>query len=226
VTLSRYVARRREELGLLTREVSISQTHLAGAEAEVDFGEFYATIAGLVVKCWMFVMRLSHSGKAFHVRHPSPGGVPGGPRVGLRVLREACRAGSGMTTSNPPKSGSSGAVTAPSPSGSPRCAATTYLLPAALRAPHHVIRALERDIRVRPQRNHAETPSPHKPDALTPMAKALGPPPYVPSRSNRTVGGRSHLSGWNTDFRPWIFEGGPSDQQQHDGDRCHRGARA
>jgi len=24
-------------------------------------------IAGLVVKCWMFVMRLSHSGKAFHV---------------------------------------------------------------------------------------------------------------------------------------------------------------
>ncbi len=210
----------------MTREVSISQTHLAGAEAEVDFGEFYATIAGLVVKCWMFVMRLSHSGKAFHVRHPSPGGVPGGPRVGLRVLREACRAGSGMTTSNPPKSGSSGAVTAPSPSGSPRCAATTYLLPAALRAPHHVIRALERDIRVRPQRNHAETPSPHKPDALTPMAKALGPPPYVPSRSNRTVGGRSHLSGWNTDFRPWIFEGGPSDQQQHDGDRCHRGARA
>jgi len=67
VTVSRYVARRRVELGLETREVSIPQTHAAGAEAEVDFGEFYATIAGLVVKCWMFVMRLSHSGKAFHV---------------------------------------------------------------------------------------------------------------------------------------------------------------
>ena len=67
VTVSRYVARRRVELGLLTHEVAISQTHLAGAEAEVDFGEFYATIAGLVVKCWMFVMRLSHSAKAFHV---------------------------------------------------------------------------------------------------------------------------------------------------------------
>ena len=40
VTVSRYVARRRVELGLLTREVAISQTHLAGAEAEVDFGEF------------------------------------------------------------------------------------------------------------------------------------------------------------------------------------------
>jgi transposase len=67
VTVSRHVARRRVELGLLQREVSIPQTHEAGAEAEVDFGEFYATIAGLVVKCWMFVMRLSHSGKAFHV---------------------------------------------------------------------------------------------------------------------------------------------------------------
>jgi transposase len=67
VTVSRYVARRRVELGLLNREVSIPQTHQAGAEAEVDFGEFYATIAGLVVKCWMFVIRLSHSGKAFHV---------------------------------------------------------------------------------------------------------------------------------------------------------------
>jgi len=65
--VSRYVARRRVELGLLTHEVSIPQTHLAGAEAEVDFGEFYSMIAGLVVKCWMFVMRLSHSGKAFHV---------------------------------------------------------------------------------------------------------------------------------------------------------------
>lgn len=67
VTVSRHVARRRVELGLETREVSIPQTHEAGAEAEVDFGEFFATIAGLVVKCWMFVMRLSHSGKAFHV---------------------------------------------------------------------------------------------------------------------------------------------------------------
>jgi transposase len=67
VTVSRHVARRRVELGLVQHEVSVPQSHLAGAEAEVDFGEFYATIAGLVVKCWMFVMRLSHSGKAFHI---------------------------------------------------------------------------------------------------------------------------------------------------------------
>jgi transposase len=67
VTVSRYVAHRRVELGLVRREVSIPQTHLAGAEGEVDFGEFYATIAGGCIKCWMFVMRLSHSGRAFHV---------------------------------------------------------------------------------------------------------------------------------------------------------------
>jgi Mu transposase, C-terminal domain len=47
--------------------VAVPQTHLPGAEAEVDFGEFYATVAGVALKLWMFVMRLSHSGEAFHV---------------------------------------------------------------------------------------------------------------------------------------------------------------
>lgn len=67
VTVSRYVARRRVELGLDRAEVMVPQIHEPGAEAEVDFGEFYATIAGVWIKVWMFVMRLSHSGKAFHV---------------------------------------------------------------------------------------------------------------------------------------------------------------
>jgi transposase len=67
VTVSRYVARRKRELGLDRVEVAVPQTHAPGAEAEVDFGEFYATIAGVLIKLWMFVMRLSHSGKAFHV---------------------------------------------------------------------------------------------------------------------------------------------------------------
>ena len=67
VTVSRYVARRRIELGLDRTEVMVPQTHRPGAEAEVDFGEFYATIADGWIKVWMFVMRLSHSGKAFHV---------------------------------------------------------------------------------------------------------------------------------------------------------------
>ena len=46
VTVSRYVARRRIELGLDRVEVAVPQTHPPGAEAEVDFGEFYATVAG------------------------------------------------------------------------------------------------------------------------------------------------------------------------------------
>jgi transposase len=67
VTVSRYVARRRAELGLDRVEVAVPQAHLPGAEAEVDFGEFHAAIAGILLKLWMFVMRLSCSGRAFHV---------------------------------------------------------------------------------------------------------------------------------------------------------------
>ena len=67
VTVSRYVARRRVELGLDGVEVMVPQTHSPGAEAEVDFGEFQAVLAGVLMTCWLFVMRLSHSGRAFHV---------------------------------------------------------------------------------------------------------------------------------------------------------------
>lgn len=67
VTVSRHVAGRRVELGLDRVEVAVPQTHPPGAEAEVDFGEFHARIAGTLIKLWMFVMRLSHSGRAFHV---------------------------------------------------------------------------------------------------------------------------------------------------------------
>jgi hypothetical protein len=42
VTVSRYVAGRRVELGLDRVEVAVPQAHLPGAEAEVDFGEFSA----------------------------------------------------------------------------------------------------------------------------------------------------------------------------------------
>jgi len=67
VTVSRYVARRRAELGLDKVQVMVPQAHLPGAEAEVDFGEFHAVVAGVLIKLWMFVMRLSCSGRAFHV---------------------------------------------------------------------------------------------------------------------------------------------------------------
>jgi hypothetical protein len=68
VTVSRYVARRRGDLGLDRAEVSVPQAHLAGAEAEVDFGEFHAMIAGALLKLWLFVLRLSCSGGRFMSR--------------------------------------------------------------------------------------------------------------------------------------------------------------
>ena len=46
VTVSRYLARRRAELGVVDIEVCIPQTHPPGAEAEVDFGEFYSSLPG------------------------------------------------------------------------------------------------------------------------------------------------------------------------------------
>jgi Mu transposase, C-terminal domain len=114
VTVSRYVAGRRAELGLDSIEVMVPQSHEPGAEAEVDFGEFHAVVAGVLAKLWMFVMRLSCSGRAFHVAFATQaqeafleghvlafeyfGAVPGrvrydslGPAV-VRVLRGRDRA--------------------------------------------------------------------------------------------------------------------------------------
>ncbi len=63
------VAQLREEIGLKHVQVAIVQTHLPAEEAEVDFGEFTARIAGCTMRLWMFVLRLSHSGKAVHVAY-------------------------------------------------------------------------------------------------------------------------------------------------------------
>jgi hypothetical protein len=49
--------------------VSVPQTHGPAEEAEVDFGEFQAVIGGQVTKLFMFVLRLSHSGKAVHIAY-------------------------------------------------------------------------------------------------------------------------------------------------------------
>ena len=65
-TVRNLVARLRIEIGADRCQVMVPQTHPPAAEAEVDFGEFTASIAGQVMKLYMFCMRLSHSGKAFH----------------------------------------------------------------------------------------------------------------------------------------------------------------
>jgi hypothetical protein len=126
VTVSRYVARRRAELGLDNIEVMVPQSHEPGAEAEVDFGEFHAMIAGALLKLWMFVMRLSCSGRAFHVAFATQAQEAFLRGTCWRSSTSArCRAGSGMTTWGPRWCGCCAAGTGPSPSGSSRCAAIT-----------------------------------------------------------------------------------------------------
>jgi transposase len=66
-TVRAYVAKVRFELENHARAVTVPQTHGPGEEAEVDFGGFMAWVAGVAVELWMFCMRLSHSGRGFHL---------------------------------------------------------------------------------------------------------------------------------------------------------------
>jgi transposase len=73
-TVRDYVRRRRPEIDIEAGrlpEVFIPQEHAPGAEAEVDFGEVWVTLAGVKTKCHMFTFRLSHSGKAIHRVYPT-----------------------------------------------------------------------------------------------------------------------------------------------------------
>jgi transposase len=66
-----YVARRRPEIrieeGRGPARVFVPQHHPPGMEAEVDFGELWVRLAGVLVKCYLFAFRMSYSGKAVHL---------------------------------------------------------------------------------------------------------------------------------------------------------------
>lgn len=64
-TVREYVRRRKRELGLGVSEVYVPQVHLAGAEAEVDWGEATVILAGIATKVHLFLMRACHSGATF-----------------------------------------------------------------------------------------------------------------------------------------------------------------
>jgi transposase len=65
-TVRRFVAQVRAERAAAARQqVTIPQAHLPGEEAEVDFGEIYAQVAGVAVRLYLFVLRLSYSGRSF-----------------------------------------------------------------------------------------------------------------------------------------------------------------
>jgi transposase len=66
-TVRAYVAQVRFELANHQWAVTVPQTHRPGEEAEVDFGLFSAWVDGAMVELWMFCMRLSYSGRGFHV---------------------------------------------------------------------------------------------------------------------------------------------------------------
>ena len=72
-TVRAYVGELRAELESGTRLVTVPQTHPPGDEAEVDFGEVSVWLGGVLTTVSMFVMRLSHSGRAFHLCLASEG---------------------------------------------------------------------------------------------------------------------------------------------------------
>jgi transposase len=65
-SVRRYVAEARRQSPMAVRAVMVPQTHPLGDEGEVDFGSVSFYLDGFLTEGWMFVMRLSASGKGFH----------------------------------------------------------------------------------------------------------------------------------------------------------------
>lgn len=71
-TVQNYVNRRRPEIEAAAREGrrhaegTVPQVHDPGAEAEVDFADVWVRLDGEPLKCHLFTLRLSYSGKAVH----------------------------------------------------------------------------------------------------------------------------------------------------------------
>jgi transposase len=74
--VAKYVAHRRREVvaQAAVRDAAragvvagfVPQCHPPGAEAEVDFADLWVRLAGVMTKCFLFTLRLSHSGRAVH----------------------------------------------------------------------------------------------------------------------------------------------------------------
>jgi transposase len=71
-TVCSYVNKRRPQIeaeardGRVHLEGTVPQVHEPGAEAEVDFADVWVRLAGEPLKCHLFTLRLSYSGKAVH----------------------------------------------------------------------------------------------------------------------------------------------------------------
>ena len=69
-TIRRYVRKRKTELRLVSQERFIPQSYGWGEEAQVDWYEAYADMAGEREKAYVFCMRSMASGGAFHCAFP------------------------------------------------------------------------------------------------------------------------------------------------------------
>jgi transposase len=65
-SVRRYVGSVKKDRSLALPDVCIPQDHPLGEEAEVDFGQVRFYVDGEPIEGWMFVMRLSASGRGFH----------------------------------------------------------------------------------------------------------------------------------------------------------------
>ncbi|MFE2704110.1 hypothetical protein ACFXI6_38425 [Streptomyces mirabilis] len=94
-----YIRRRKPEIwveeGRGPSSVFIPQTHRPGEEAEVDFGDVYITLDGVRTLCYLFVFRLSFSGKAVQVGDTVLTGTP---------TSSTARPPASTTTARPPRS--------------------------------------------------------------------------------------------------------------------------
>lgn len=74
-----YVGHRRPQIAAEARDRAgvldgfVPQTHEPGRDAEVDFGEAWVRLDGVLTKCHLFTLRMSFSGKAIHRCYPSQG---------------------------------------------------------------------------------------------------------------------------------------------------------
>jgi transposase len=66
VTVRRYVRERKQELGWSTRTICVPQSYWPGQEAQVDWYEAWAELAGAPTPLQVFSMRSMASGGAFH----------------------------------------------------------------------------------------------------------------------------------------------------------------
>ena len=65
-SVRRYVGSIKKQRSMSLPDVCVPQSHHLGDEAEVDFGQVRFYLDDSLVDVWMFVMRLSASGKGFH----------------------------------------------------------------------------------------------------------------------------------------------------------------